>query len=106
MGEWACFKGWRRHAEIMQNAAMVTRSDKPKDFAAPRASARAHDFSMDPLPVPDAVESDSDTAWGLWEHTLQAHDDQAIQPQEPDEPPAFDDTVPSQLIEYPDDPKP
>jgi hypothetical protein len=88
----------------MQNAPMVTRSDKPKDFVAPRTPSRTHDFSMDPLPVPDAVESDSDTAWGLWENTLHAHDDKAAQEEEP---PVFDDTVPSQLTEYPpEDPKP
>jgi len=88
----------------MQNALMVTRPDKPKDFAAPRAPSRTHDFSMDPLPVPGAVESDSDTAWGLWENTLQAHGDRAVQEEDP---PVFDDTVPSQLTEYlPEDPKP
>jgi hypothetical protein len=25
--------------------------------------------SLDPIPVPDAVESDSDTAWGRWEES-------------------------------------
>jgi len=85
----------------MQNAAMVTRSDKPKDFSAPHKPVRSQDFSLDPLPVPDAVESDTDTAWGLWESTLHAHDDTGA-----DDPPSFDDTVPSQLTELPpQDPK-
>jgi len=35
-----------------------------------RSSRRANDFLLEPLPVPDSVESDSDTAWGLWEATL------------------------------------
>jgi len=30
---------------------------------------------LDPLPVPDATESNTDTAWGLWEHTLQSLDE-------------------------------
>ena len=30
---------------------------------------------MEPLPVPDATESTTDTAWGLWENTLHALDD-------------------------------
>jgi hypothetical protein len=88
----------------MQNAPMVTRSDKPKDYSVPRTPTRPHDFSLEPLPVPEALESDSDTAWGLWENTLQAHDDQRVHEEEP---PVFDDTVPSQLTELPpEDPKP
>ena len=89
----------------MQNAAMVTRSDKPKDFAAPHKPVRSQDFSLDPLPVPDAVESDTDTAWGLWESTLHADDDSGADASA-DVPPSFDDTVPSQLTELlPKDPK-
>ena len=37
--------------------------------------AAAHDFLLDPLPVPDATESNTDTAWGLWEHTLKTLDE-------------------------------
>ena len=74
---------------------MVTRSDKDKDFSVPRAPKSAHDFSLDPLPVPEAVESDSDTAWGRWEHSLQAHDDPSAA--EPD----FEDTVPFVFLEDP-----
>jgi hypothetical protein len=88
----------------MQNAPMSTRPDKPKDYSVPRTPTRLHDFSLEPLPVPDALESDSDTAWGLWENTLQAHDDQRVHEEEP---PTFDDTVPCQLTELPpEDPKP
>lgn len=91
----------------MQNAAMATQSDKPKEVAATRPPSPEQDFLLDPLPVPDAVESDSDTAWGLWESTLQAHDDNdASEDVNEDDPPAFDDTVPLQLSELPpQDPK-
>jgi hypothetical protein len=53
---------------------MATLPDKSKNPLPPKAPTRTQDFSFDPLPVPDAIESDSDTAWGLWEHTLQALD--------------------------------
>jgi hypothetical protein len=29
---------------------------------------------LDPLPLPEVSESDTDTAWGLWEETLDALD--------------------------------
>ena len=107
MGDWARFKRRQCSPEIMQNGSMVTRSDKPKDFAAARPPSRAQDFSLDPLPVPEAVESDTDTAWGLWESTLQAHDDAGAGANvNAEDPPTFDDTVPSQLSELPpQDPK-
>jgi len=91
----------------MQNAAMATQSDKPKEVSATRSSSREQDFLLDPLPVPEAVESDSDTAWGLWESTLQAHDDiEASKDLNEDEPASFDDTVPLPLSELPpEDPK-
>lgn len=78
----------------MQNAAMATPPDKSKFPAPPKAPARAHDFSFDPLPVPEAIESDSDTAWGLWEHTLHAHD--APEPS-PEQDTAYDETIAGDL---------
>ena len=92
-----------RH-EIMQNRAMVTRPSKPRETAAPRSTAPEPDFSMDPLPVPDAVESDSDTAWGLWQDTVQAHNAgaAAAKPAPGAKPPSdFDDTEPAPLFETP-----
>jgi hypothetical protein len=56
----------------MQNSAVATPPDRPKP---PDRKPAAHDFSMDPLPVPDATESNTDTAWGLWEHTLKSHEE-------------------------------
>jgi hypothetical protein len=73
---------------------MATTPDKSKNLFPLKAPTRPHDFSLDPLPVPDAIESDSDTAWGLWEHTLQAHDDPSPAP---DSDGAYDETVPGSL---------
>ena len=102
MGAWrTAFKGpdlpfgpihLRRH--LMQNRPMATSSDHPKNPLPPKASARALDFSLEPLPVPEAIESDSDTAWGLWEHTLQAHENASVAP-EPDN--AYEETQPGDL---------
>jgi hypothetical protein len=73
---------------------MATSFDKSKNLFPPKAPIRSQDFSLDPLPVPDAIESDSDTAWGLWEHTLQAHDEPSPAP---DADGAYDETVPGEL---------
>jgi hypothetical protein len=64
---------------------MATSSDKSKFGARGPAVGRTPDFLLDPLPVPDVVESDTDTAWGRWEDSLKAEDPQ----------PDFGDTVPS-----------
>jgi hypothetical protein len=47
--------------------------------------------------VPDASESNTDTAWGLWEHTLRSFEEEAQSPKVPDAA-DFADTVPSDLI--------
>ena len=79
----------------MQNAAVAISHDssKPGD----RKPAPAHDSFFDPLPVPEATESDTDTAWGLWEHTLQGGEDPQTEPAELTRQ-DFADTVPSDLI--------
>jgi hypothetical protein len=46
--------------------------------------------------VPDVVESDSDTAWGLWEHSLQAGEDHGKVPSGDG---AYDETLPAPLSE-------
>ena len=58
----------------MQNSAVAKPPERPKP-ADSKPAPVAPDFSLDPLPVPDATESDTDTAWGLWQQTLQAHED-------------------------------
>ena len=48
-------------------------SDKPappSELDKP-GTRRTLDLALDPLPVPEVSESDTDTAWGLWEATLQ-----------------------------------
>jgi len=64
----------------MQNAgvAKLPVPSKPADAKA-ADTRKAREIFLDPLPVPDATESNTDTAWSLWEHTLQSH-------QEPDAP--------------------
>lgn len=51
------------------------KSDKPVPPADPSkpSTPRVVDLALalDPLPVPDVSESDTDTAWGLWEATLE-----------------------------------
>ncbi len=50
----------------------------------------AHPYStLDPLPVPEAVESDTDSAWGLWQDSIACQDT----PTET----AFENTVPAKL---------
>jgi len=52
---------------------MATKPEKPKSSASTTAS-RVPDYLLDPVPVPDVVESDSDTAWGLWQDSVQSLD--------------------------------
>lgn len=72
----------------MQNARVVTSNKKTVD---PFSSQKPQDFGLDPLPVPEALESNTDTAWGLWEDTLeeQKAGGRASAPPPPD----FEDTV-------------
>ena len=38
----------------------------------------AHPYStLDPVPVPEVVESDTDSAWGLWEDSIASLDTQS-----------------------------
>ncbi len=71
----------------MQNGAVATPPDRSK--SSDRKPA-ARDFSLDPLPVPDATESNTDTAWGLWEHTLKSLEEPIPQ------------TQPAELQDFPD----
>lgn len=41
-----------------------------KRAATPPAAPKPFDSLLDPLPVPDVTESDTDTAWGLWEASV------------------------------------
>lgn len=64
---------------------MVT--DASKNAPAEPTHRELHPYDRhDPIPVPEVVESDSDTAWGRWEDS--------IAPASKEDEPAFDDTVP------------
>lgn len=76
----------------MQNSAMATTPEKSKPAELQREKPAATDHFLDPLPIPDATESNTDTAWGLWEHTLRAHEEELTKEGETD----FQDTVPFQ----------
>lgn len=41
-----------------------------KRAAKPSPASKPFDGLLDPLPVPEVSESDSDTAWGLWEASV------------------------------------
>jgi hypothetical protein len=79
----------------MQNSAMVTPPDKFKTAAPPSAAA---DAFLDPLPVPDATESSTDTVWGLWENTLRAQQDEAQTTPTVEADTDFQDTLPSESM--------
>ena len=51
--------------------------------------------------MPEATESSTDTAWGLWEHTLRGYEEEAQKPEHPVQPdqPGFEDTEVSGGIE-------
>jgi hypothetical protein len=53
-----------------------------------------HPYSVgDPIPVPEVVESDTDTVWALWQKSLSPDSDGAN--------PAFESTVPAELPTLP-----
>jgi hypothetical protein len=62
-------------------------SQKPP--AAPKPPA-IHPYSVgDPIPVPEAIESDTESAWGRWEDSISPQDDGSDT--------AFQNTVPTDL---------
>ena len=66
---------------------MATKPERPKSSTSSQGS-RSSDYLLDPVPVPEALESDSDTAWGLWQDSVQSLDAQDT---------TFDATVPGEL---------
>lgn len=74
-------------ANFMQNSPVAKPPAQPQ--AADKPALSKNDFSLEPLPVPDATESDTDTAWGLWQQTLQSQEEDSA-------PSDFADTVLSQ----------
>ena len=83
----------------MQNGG-VAKPSKPSDsFPTPgRKPAAAPDYFLEPLPVPDATESNTDTAWGLWEHSVQTHEGSGTEVTQPAELQDFPETEHSALV--------
>lgn len=81
----------------MQNTPVSATPDNSNPFNRKPHSKPAQDFFLDPLPVPEATESSTDTAWGLWEHTLRDYEEEAQKPAETEEP-GFEDTEVSTVI--------
>ena len=75
----------------MQNIGVATTPDNSNPSNRKPPSTPAHDFFFDPLPVPEATESSTDTAWGLWEHTLKSYEEEAQRPENLEQP-SFEDT--------------
>jgi len=73
-------------SNFMQNSGMTTPAEK---FKAAEKKTATQDLFLDPLPVPETKESSTDTAWGLWENTLRAHEEAAKAGPETD----FQDTI-------------
>ncbi len=70
-----------------------------KEVPATHRLPTVHPYSVtDPIPAPEAVESNSDTAWDLWE-------DSRLPPDTARDP-SFDNTVPDQLRPIPATPFP
>ncbi len=84
---------------------MATRFDKSKDFSAPPPKPRGPDYSMEPVPLPEVIESDSDTAWSFFEASLRGEDgtvpssDSSPETEEGATGQVYDDTVPAPLEE-------
>lgn len=74
-------------------------TEKPL-FPGKPASSKPYDALLEPLPLPDVVESDSDTAWGRWEDSLQAYEETPPAPPVENQP-DFDSTVPMDLENIP-----
>jgi len=88
----------------MQNSAVATIPDKSKPVDSAPAPLVEHDFFLDPLPVPHAVESNTDTAWGLWENTLRSYEEDAPERLEDAGHTEFADTVPFDILPLPKKP--
>lgn len=73
-------------------------SVKPEFDVPPPPGGKTYDPLLDPLPQPEVVESDTDTAWALWQDVLSTEDHAAAP--EP-EAPTFADTVPMGLVDLP-----
>jgi hypothetical protein len=81
---------------------MSIKSDKPKSAASGQAGGRLPDYLLEPLPLPEVVESDTDTAWGRWEESLTASDNPGQVSPVVASDTSYGDTLPSALAPMPD----
>jgi hypothetical protein len=65
----------------------------PPPAASKSGPAKPYDGLLDPLPVPEVSESDTDTAWGLWQASVEGGEKQPGA----EAPPDFEPTVPVDL---------
>jgi hypothetical protein len=88
----------------MENQGIDTMKPLNPDHEPPApGSTKRYDPLLDPLPQPDVVESDSETAWGLWEDLLAS----GGSPEEAEpHPPNFEDTEPMGGLDEPPRRKP
>ena len=76
---------------------MATKSDKPPSKPPAYGQRHVPDFLLEPIPVPEAIESDTDTAWGRWEETLLASEKPPGSAGADQQDADFGDTLPSAL---------
>jgi hypothetical protein len=88
----------------MKNLGIDTMKPINPDHEPPApGSTKRYDPLLDPLPQPDVVESDTETAWGRWEDLLAS----GGSPEEAEPPPPnFEDTVPMGGLDEPPRRKP
>ncbi len=67
-----------------------TKKSQPADSKPHTKLAEDGYLPGDPIPVPEAIEMDTDSAWAMWQDSTQ----------EP-KPPTFDETVPMSLEDMP-----
>jgi hypothetical protein len=75
----------------------------PKPAVPPAAGGKTFDPMLDPLPQPEVVESDSDTAWDLWQESIMPQDSR---PDSRFKESTYKDTEPMGLPEIPPFKKP
>lgn len=62
----------------------------PGHKASPSTQPAGPDLRFEPLPLPEVVESDSDTSWALWQDSVNPHEEEAA---------SYKDTEPMGLME-------
>lgn len=89
---------WKRTPVGIKGKAikMSKKPEKPKTERPPGPAVP--DYLLEPVPVPDVVESDSDTAWGMWQDSVQSAENPETRPGGDS---VFQPTVPADLSTTP-----